>query len=163
MPCHFNGLDTPRGYYATVGYSSLTNSPKSSAFFSKKVLQKTEIEDIQELSLGDEEILQELFADEDVSDELDSAQEEIADLEEHMAEQLAKNDKSINNTKNGGAEYTDSGSAMDSIFNILIIGCDTLKKGGVGRSDAMILLSVNEDTEKVHMTSIEQNRCAMAT
>ena len=116
--------------------------------------QVVEIEDIQESMFTDDEILQELFSDEPISDEEDSAWEEITALEEQMAAQLAQSDKSINITENVGGEYSDVEDAMDDIFNILVIGCDTRKKGGVGRSDAMILFSVNEDTEKIHMTSI---------
>ena len=99
--------------------------------------QVVEIEDIQQPALTDEEILQELLAEEPVSEEADSAQEEIDALEEQMASQITEN----------------SGDT-DDILNILVIGCDSRKKGGVGRSDAMILFSVNEDTEKLHMTSI---------
>lgn len=116
--------------------------------------QVVEIEDLQESVLTDEEIIQELLADEPISEESDSAKEEIAELEEQMAAQLAQSDKNANDTENVGGEYSDAEDAKDDIFNILVIGCDTRKKGGVGRSDAMILFSVNEDTEKIHMTSI---------
>ena len=101
--------------------------------------QVVEIEDIQEPVLTDEEILQELLAEEPVSDEADSDREEISALEEQMASQLTEESNS---------------ESSDDIFNILVIGCDSRKKGGVGRSDAMILFSVNEETEKLHMTSI---------
>lgn len=116
--------------------------------------QVIEMEDIQEASLTDDEILQELLADEPICDESDSAQEEIAALEEQMAAQLAQNENSANNTGNITGEDPDTVDAINDIFNVLVIGCDTRKKGGVGRSDAMILFSVNEDTEKIHMTSI---------
>lgn len=116
--------------------------------------QVIEMEDIQESFLTDDEILQELLADEPNSDESDSAQEEIATLEEQMAAQLSQNENSANNTGNITGEEPDTVDAINDIFNILVIGCDSRKKGGVGRSDAMILFSVNEDTEKIHMTSI---------
>ncbi len=116
--------------------------------------QVIEMEDIQESFFTDDEILQELLADEPNSDESDSAQEEIAALEEQMAAQLAQNENSANNTGNITGEEPDTVDAINDIFNVLVIGCDTRKKGGVGRSDAMILFSVNEDTEKIHMTSI---------
>jgi LCP family protein required for cell wall assembly len=35
-----------------------------------------------------------------------------------------------------------------------VIGCDSRSQGGVGRSDAMLLFSVNDKTEKIHMTSL---------
>ena len=116
--------------------------------------QVDELEDVQEPMLTDEEILQELLADEKVSDEFDSAKEEIDALEEQMAAQLAQSDASTNNEENTGRKESDTEDAIDDIFNILVIGCDSRKKGGVGRSDAMILFSVNEATEKIHMTSI---------
>ena len=116
--------------------------------------QVIEVEDIQESFLTDDEILQELLAEEPNSDESDSAQEEIAALEEQMATQLSQNENSANNTGNITGEELDTVDAINGIFNILVIGCDSRKKGGVGRSDAMILFSVNEDTEKIHMTSI---------
>ena len=116
--------------------------------------QVIEVEDIQESFLTDDEILQELLAEEPNSDESDSAQEEIAALEEQMATQLSQNENSANNTGNITGEELDTVDAINDIFNILVIGCDSRKKGGVGRSDAMILFSVNEDTEKIHMTSI---------
>ena len=116
--------------------------------------QVVECEDIEESSLTDDEILQELLSDEPISDESDSAKEEIAALEEQMAAQLAQNENSTNNTENTAGEDSDTNDATEDILNILVIGCDSRKKGGVGRSDAMILFSVNETTEKIHMTSI---------
>lgn len=115
---------------------------------------ETEIEDIQESVLNDEEIIQELLADEPISDESDSAHDEIVELEKQMAAQLVRNDDISNNTENFAESNFAEETLTDDIFNILVIGCDTRKKGGVGRSDAMILFSVNEDTEKIHMTSI---------
>ena len=41
----------------------------------------------------------------------------------------------------------------DNVFNILLIGCDARSKTGRGRSDSMILLSINKNTKKVVMTS----------
>jgi polyisoprenyl-teichoic acid--peptidoglycan teichoic acid transferase len=40
------------------------------------------------------------------------------------------------------------------VFNILLIGCDTRKAGGSGRSDSMILVSINKKTSKIVMTSL---------
>ena len=116
--------------------------------------QAVGIEDIQESVLTDEEIIQELLADEPISDESDSAHDEIVELENQMAAQLTQNDSISNNSESAGVQDSETESMKDDIFNILVIGCDTRKKGGVGRSDAMILFSVNEDTEKIHMTSI---------
>ena len=118
-------------------------------------VQGTEMADGQEKVLTDEESLQEFLSDELISMESDSSQDEINALEEKMASQLAQNsentdDKENTMTNNGSdARLIDKGS-----LNVLVIGCDTRKKDGVGRSDAIVLFWVNEDTEKIHMTSI---------
>lgn len=101
------------------------------------------VEPIQiENTLTDEEILKELLAEEPITDESDSPQEDIAQLEEQMAQQQVEQTE-----QTGQAEDKD-------IYNILLVGCDSRKQGGAGRSDVMILISINEDTEKIHMTSI---------
>ena len=40
------------------------------------------------------------------------------------------------------------------VFNVLLIGSDTRKSGGRGRSDAMILISINKKTKTITATSI---------
>ena len=135
-----------------IGYLMIT-SYLSKVQFDTGV-QTTEIEDVQEKVLTDEEILHELLADEPISDESDSAQDEIIALEEQMAAQLAQNDNITNQTENTAEINTSAETTTDDIFNILVIGCDSRKKDGVGRADAMILFSVNEKTEKIHMSSI---------
>ena len=109
-----------------------------------------DVEDLQDQALTDEEIMKELLADEPESDEEDSAQEEIDALESQMAQQLEQ----MQGGAEGDADAQDGDDFWKDIFNILVIGCDSRKEGGVGRSDAMILFSVNEATEKIHMTSI---------
>jgi LCP family protein required for cell wall assembly len=42
----------------------------------------------------------------------------------------------------------------EDVFNVLLIGSDTRKSGGTGRSDAMILVSINKETKKIIATSI---------
>ena len=41
----------------------------------------------------------------------------------------------------------------DDVYNILLIGSDTREAGTVGRSDAMILVSINQKTETIYLTS----------
>ncbi len=41
----------------------------------------------------------------------------------------------------------------EDVFNILLIGSDTRTAGEVGRSDAMILVSINQKTETIYLTS----------
>ncbi len=40
------------------------------------------------------------------------------------------------------------------VYNVLLIGSDTRAKGGTGRSDSMILLSINKKTQKIVETSL---------
>ena len=41
----------------------------------------------------------------------------------------------------------------DDVYNILLIGSDTREASTVGRSDAMILVSINQKTETIYLTS----------
>lgn len=41
----------------------------------------------------------------------------------------------------------------EDVYNILLIGSDTRTSGSVGRSDAMILVSINQKTETIYLTS----------
>ncbi|HHV13336.1 MAG TPA: LCP family protein [Clostridiales bacterium] len=62
-----------------------------------------------------------------------------------------------------GKPEEDAGQAMDEknleyakdkeVYNVLVIGCDSRKALGSGRSDTMILISVNKNKRKVIMTS----------
>lgn len=42
----------------------------------------------------------------------------------------------------------------EGVINILLIGNDSRQKGDDGRSDAMILLSISNETKTIHMTSL---------
>ncbi len=70
----------------------------------------------------------------------DSPVNEIATVEDNIRNNLEENSIPILYDKN--------------VFNILLIGSDTRKSGGAGRSDAMILLSINKKTKKIIVTSI---------
>ena len=52
--------------------------------------------------------------------------------------------------------YTVSAEPLkaDGVTNILLIGNDSRTAGEDGRSDAMILLSISDETKKIHMTSL---------
>lgn len=43
------------------------------------------------------------------------------------------------------------------VYNILLIGVDTRAEGFGGRSDSMIILSINKRTHKIHMVSLARN------
>ena len=42
----------------------------------------------------------------------------------------------------------------DTIVNYLIIGCDSRNGTDSGRSDSMIIMTVNKETQKIHLTSL---------
>lgn len=50
--------------------------------------------------------------------------------------------------------YTNQPFKGEGVINILLIGNDSRQNGEDGRSDAMILLSINDKTKKIYMTSI---------
>ena len=50
--------------------------------------------------------------------------------------------------------YTNQSLGGDGVVNILLIGNDSRQEGEDGRSDAMILLSINDRAKKIYMTSI---------
>ena len=88
--------------------------------------------------LSDEEIQKELLEEEADTGESDSPEEIISQLEAQMEQQ----------------QKVDGEELESDLFHILLVGSDSRKQGGAGRSDTMILVSVNEETEKIHMTSI---------
>ncbi|KIR02484.1 hypothetical protein P261_01299 [Lachnospiraceae bacterium TWA4] len=44
--------------------------------------------------------------------------------------------------------------SSNDVFNILLIGCDSRTAGGWGRSDSMMVLSINNKSKKVSLTSL---------
>lgn len=70
----------------------------------------------------------------------DSAEDEISVLEENIKDNLEENSTPVIYNKN--------------VFNVLLIGCDTREPGDLGRSDSMILISLNKKTKKIIATSI---------
>lgn len=70
----------------------------------------------------------------------DSAREEIERLEQALVENLEAGDVALD---------FDS----QNVYHILLIGSDT-REQDVGRSDSMILVSINRDTRQIVMTSI---------
>ncbi len=74
------------------------------------------------------------------SDSMDSPQEDIEALEQAIQKNTVE---SSNETK-----------ASKDVYNILLIGADSREAGDRGRSDAMILLSINEKTKQIILTSI---------
>jgi len=97
-----------------------------------------ELLDAEEMSANMAEF-QEDEGEEFASDAEVISEEELAVLEQEMA-------TGIEEIKN--AEKTEA-----DITNILLIGVDSRKNSFTGRSDAMILVSLNKDTKTVLMTS----------
>lgn len=70
----------------------------------------------------------------------DSPVNEITTIEDNIRNNMEENSIPIIYDKN--------------VFNLLLIGSDTRRSGGAGRSDAMILVSINKKTKKIIVTSI---------
>ncbi len=69
----------------------------------------------------------------------DSPQAVIEELEENIIENTKINSKEV---------------SSNDVYNILLIGCDSREAGGSGRSDAMIIVSINSKTKKIILTSL---------
>jgi LCP family protein required for cell wall assembly len=69
-----------------------------------------------------------------------SQQDEILTFEENIRINMESNQTPIMQDKD--------------VFNILLIGSDTRKVGGNGRSDAMIVISINKKTKEIIATSL---------
>jgi LCP family protein required for cell wall assembly len=70
----------------------------------------------------------------------DSPEDEILTLEDKIRKNMEENSTPILND--------------NDVLNILLIGSDTREVGGSGRSDAMIIVSINKRTKKIITTSI---------
>lgn len=79
------------------------------------------------------------IVDDDLTSEPDSPPEVIEKADKKIDENLAKNATEI--------------ISDDNVVNILLIGTDARSKEERGRSDSMILVSVNKNTKQVIMTS----------
>lgn len=53
----------------------------------------------------------------------------------------------------GNTERNKQKASSSDVYNILLIGCDSRESGGSGRSDAMIIVSINSKTKKIILTS----------
>ena len=77
--------------------------------------------------------------DDDLTSEPDSPPEVIEKADKKINENLAKNATEI--------------MSDDNVVNVLLIGTDARSKDDRGRSDSMILVSINKNTKQVVMTS----------
>lgn len=101
-------------------------------------VSQTEEDLLDDASMENELLEEELLEEQDATEE-DSPEQEIQALEEQMNAQVD----------------TESEALYDkNVVNILLIGCDSRQQSGRGRSDTMILVSINQKTEEITMTSI---------
>lgn len=95
------------------------------------------IEEEWELIANENSLSEDKLPDEDLpdstEDEIDALEQSIRINMENQAEELMENKK---------------------VFNILLIGCDAREEGGRGRSDSIILISINKESEQLIATSI---------
>ncbi|MBE6837043.1 MAG: LytR family transcriptional regulator [Ruminococcus sp.] len=87
----------------------------------------------------DYEIVDTIPPDDDVTDEPDSPPEIIDEVEQEIEENLNNDDTKVLDDKD--------------VYNVLLIGTDSRDNKSRGRSDSMILMSINKKTEEIHMTS----------
>ena len=85
-----------------------------------------------------------------INEKLAAIDEEEAGLEA-TPEELAQWQAQIDNIVSDDDTYEVPISA--DVYNILLIGSDTRVQGEVGRSDAMILVSINQKTKRIYLTS----------
>ena len=89
------------------------------------------------------DVYNELELDSEPEDDLDvpeSSEEEIHSVEDGIRNNMEANSTAVKYDKN--------------VLNVLLVGSDTRKAGGRGRSDAMILISINKKSKKIVATSI---------
>lgn len=104
------------------------------------------------------EILDSIAPDDDLTSEPDSPQEEIDKIEQSIKENVEKkpnkkkNSKHVYTVVDGDETYTYDFSD-ENVYNVLLIGTDARNNSDRGRSDSMILISINDTTEQVVMTS----------
>lgn len=104
------------------------------AFFAKYYLDKVNYAEKETSTFADKEVIAEYFPEES-----SSKSEEILKMDEKLKENAMITEDSVNHK---------------DVYNILVIGSDIRNKDEMGRSDAMILLSVNQKKKTIYMTSI---------
>jgi LCP family protein required for cell wall assembly len=110
----------------------VTASKKSNAIIAEEL--ESEAED---LATKLEEVEPELEEDQETPD---SPEEEISTIENEIRKNMEESSTPIVYDK--------------EVFNVLLIGGDSREAGGTGRSDAMILVSINKKTETITVTSL---------
>ncbi len=113
--------------------------PASSGVAGKQDMAMAQQKDgATEIESASEDI--EADSEEDETGLPDSSQEQIDAMEKEVRENMEKDSASIAYDKD--------------VFNILLIGSDSRKSGGSGRSDAMLLVSINKKSKVIVVTSL---------
>ncbi len=94
---------------------------------SYEVTESNSIDDVDETIMGG------------ATDITDSPKAVIDELEEIILDNTEKNKQEV---------------SSEDVYNILLIGCDSREAGGSGRSDAMMIVSINSKAEKIILTSL---------
>jgi len=76
------------------------------------------------------------------------SEDELAKLPEATEEEIAELERQLRNTEISDIKYD------RNVYNILLIGSDSRKGGARGRSDSMILISINKKAKTITTTSI---------
>jgi LCP family protein required for cell wall assembly len=100
----------------------------------------------------------------DESEQLNTSQESSETLEPVITETSAPTAETTTSPKQPTQTAKPTTTAVQStllneqdVFNILLVGADTRGSGFEGRSDSMIVLSINRRTHKIHMVSLARN------
>ncbi len=91
------------------------------------------------IGLNTEESVEEFETDDNPNTEMELTKEEAEDIDRQIEENIAA--------------MANSEMKDEDILNIMLIGVDSRQNGFSGRSDTMILISINKQTKKVIMTS----------
>lgn len=110
------------------------------SYINKMNLVKDSDESKWTQAIPEDMILDETAEESAISNIPNSTEEEIIIIEEEIRKNMEENSIPIMYSKN--------------VFNILLIGSDTREAGGTGRSDTMIIISINKKDKTITVTSI---------
>ncbi|TAH73754.1 MAG: LytR family transcriptional regulator [Anaerolineaceae bacterium] len=98
----------------------------------------------------DYELIENHTIEEEIHEADEIALEDATEIENSPQEDIDELDEIIRvNTEEINQEVS-----SEDVYNILLIGSDTREAGGSGRSDAMIIVSINSKTKKIILTSL---------
>lgn len=96
--------------------------------------------------------IEEMPTEEPIDSELEAIDEaELAATLEATPEELEMWNNQIKDITSDSSTY--EVPISEDVYNILLVGTDNRDEGGVGRSDAMILVSINQKSKTIYLTS----------